>query len=104
MVPVFTSGAIQVQTVLDSFAILIGIVAIFYLIRLNRKLGGKMSTAISFFNLGMVCNVLAISWATFLGHLYILAGVTFDVHHLFMTIGMIFFILSTHKFSQLMVN
>ncbi len=100
MVPV-ASRALSVQGVLDFIAILVGIIAIYSLIRLNQKLGGKLSVAIRFFNLGMAANVLAIFWSTFWGHEYTLAGVTFDVHHLFMTLGMIFFIISTRKLSGL---
>ena len=59
MVPV-ASSVFQVQGILDLVAILLGVVAIYSLIRLNKKLGGKLSAAINFFNLGMAANVLAI--------------------------------------------
>jgi hypothetical protein len=98
------SGVLQVQGVLDLIAILVGVVAIYSLLRLNKKLGGKLSSAIRFFNLGMASNVLAIIWSTFLGHIYTIGGISFDIHHVLMSVGMIFFILSTRKLSGLVVN
>lgn len=93
--------AIGIQDIVDLIAILVGTIAIYYLIRLNRKLGGKLSGAIRFFNLGMAANVLAILWSAFLGHVYIVGGMEIDAHHFLMSIGMIFFILSTRKLSGL---
>ncbi len=92
---------IGVQGVVDFIAIMVGIIAIYSLIRLNEKLGGKLSGAIRFFNLGMAANVLAILWSAFLGHMFIIAGMEVDAHHFLMSIGMIFFILSTRKLSGL---
>ncbi|OGI95372.1 hypothetical protein A2917_02285 [Candidatus Nomurabacteria bacterium RIFCSPLOWO2_01_FULL_42_17] len=103
MVPV-ASGVLQFQTVLDTIAILVGIVAIYSLLRLNKSLGGKLSSAIRFFNLGMAANVVAIIWSTFYGHMYIVAGATLDIHHLLMSVGMIFFVISTRKLSGLVAN
>lgn len=100
MIPI-TSGSVPVQSILDFIAVLAGVVAIYYLFRLNKRLGGKLSGAIRFFNLGVASNVLAIAWSTFLGHLYIVAGISLDIHHLLMSVGMIFFIFSTHKLSEL---
>ncbi|MEK7499396.1 MAG: hypothetical protein AAB649_02205 [Patescibacteria group bacterium] len=97
-------AVLNVQSLLDFIAVLFGVVAIYSLIRLNRKLGGKLSAAIRFFNFGMAANVLAVVWSTFWGHLYMIAGVSFDFHHLLMSVGMIFFILSTNKLSGLVVN
>ncbi|OGI68675.1 hypothetical protein A3A05_03245 [Candidatus Nomurabacteria bacterium RIFCSPLOWO2_01_FULL_41_12] len=98
------SSTLQFQNILDFIAVLAGIIAIYYLIHLNKKLGGKLSAAIRFFNLGMVANVLAIAWSTFWGHLYVVAGASLDIHHLLMSLGMIFFILSIHKLSGLVVG
>lgn len=103
MVPV-TSYVLQFQNVLDFIAILVGVIAIYYLTRLNQKLGGKLSGAIMYFNLGMAANVLAISWSIFWGHIYTIAGAGLDMHHVLMSIGMIFFILSTRKLSGLVKN
>ena len=92
---------IGVQGVVDLIAIVVGTVAIYYLIRLNRKLGGKLSGGIRFFNFGMAANVLAILWSAFIGHIYVIFGTEIDIHHFLMSIGMIFFILSTRKLSGL---
>lgn len=103
MVPVVSSVS-QIQSVLDLAAIIIGVVSIYSLVRLNKKLGGKLSGAIKFFNLGMTANVLAIISSVLWVHEYTLSGVTFDLHHVLMSIGMIFFILSTRKLSGLVQN
>ena len=94
----------SIQSILDLIAVVIGIIAIYSLIRLNKKLGGKLSSAIRFFNLGMAANVLAIIWSTFWGHTYTIAGATFDLHHLLMSLGMILFIISARKLSGLVSN
>lgn len=97
-----TGNAISAQIFFDVIAVLAGIVAIYHLVCLNRKLGGKLSGALKFFNLGVLSNVLSIAWSTFSSHaIYIIGTVTFDIHHVFMSLGMVFFIISTHKFSSL---
>lgn len=97
-----SGGMIPAQTFFDVVAVLAGIVAIYHLVSLNRKLGGKLSGALKFFNLGVLSNVLSITWSTFVGHaIYTLGTVMFDIHHVFMSLGMVFFIVSTHKFSSL---
>ncbi len=103
MIPI-SQNVLQVQGVLDFFAILLGVIAIYSLIRLNKKLGGKLSSAVKFFNLGMTANVLAIVWSTFFGHMYNVTGQTFDIHHFLMTVGMILFIISTRKLSGLVAS
>ncbi len=103
MIPI-ASGALQVQGLLDLVAVFVGVIAIYSLIRLNKKLGGKLSSAVNFFNLGMAANVLAIFWSTFWSHMYTIAGVTFDIHHLLMSVGMILFIISTRKLSGLVTS
>ncbi len=85
-------------------AIVIGFLSMYLLIRLNRQLGGRIQTALWFFVLGVLANVAAILWSLFFEHTYIVANTTFDAHQLLMTIGMIFFILSTRKFSLLIRN
>ncbi len=89
------------QGSLDAFAVAIGLVAIYLLIKLNRKLGGKLSGALRLFNLGMAANVVAITWSSFSGHVYVVGGIPIDIHHFFMTLGMIFFIIATNRFSSL---
>lgn len=97
-------NAFLAQTALDLTVIIIGFIAVYSLIRLNKKLGGKLSSAIRLFNIGMFINISAILWSTFWGHVYTVAGMSFDIHHLLMSVGMIFFIISTHKFSGLVAS
>ena len=93
-----------VQLVIDIAAILIGFFAIYLLVKVNRKLGGKINTALQFFVWGVLSNIAAILWSLFFEHTYVVAGMAFDIHQLLMTLGMIFFILSTHRFSSLIQN
>ena len=85
----------------DIVAICIGLIAIIFVVRLNRKLGGKIKSALWFFLLGVFINMFAMLWTAFFGHVYTLGTVTFDVHDVFMAVGMIFFILSAYRFSLL---
>lgn len=96
------SRTISAQVLFDVVAVLAGIVAIYHLVCLNRKLGGKLSGALKFFNFGVLANVLSIAWSTLWSHtIYTFGAITFDIHHVLMSLGMVFFIISTHKFSSL---
>ena len=75
----------------------IGLFSIFLIFKLNRKIGRKIRIALRFFILGVLANVTAILWTSFWGHTYTIGTVEFDVHNVFMTIGMVFFIISTYK-------
>ena len=85
----------------DVVAVCIGLIAIVLVVRLNQKLGGKIRSALRFFLLGVFTNVFAMLWTAFFGHTYTLGALTFDVHDVFMAIGMIFFIFSAYRFSLL---
>lgn len=82
-------------------AIIIGFCSVYILLRLNQKLGGKIGVALRYFILGVGANIFAVLWSLFFDHLFVIAGLTFNAHQLFMTFGMIFFILSTYRFSLL---
>ena len=90
-----------IELIIDFGAIIIGFGAIYLLIRLNQTLGGKIKSALWFFVLGVLSNVVAILWSLFLDHMYNIGGTMFNIHQFFMTVGMIFFIISTHRFSSL---
>jgi len=98
MAPVSTN---IIELIVGIAATLIGLFAIYLLIKLNRKLGGKIKTALQYFVLGVLANIVAIIWSLFFEHIYVIAGITFNIHQLLMTLGMIFFILSTYRFSSL---
>ncbi len=85
----------------DILSILIGIFAFILAIRLIRKLGGSINQALKFFIAGVVCNAVAIGWSMAFEHGYVLGGMYIDIHQNLMTLGMIFFIISTFRFSKL---
>ena len=94
----------SLQLGIDTLAIIIGIFALIIAVRLINKLGGRINQALRYFIAGIICNAAAIVWSLFFGHVYVIGGAYFDVHQNFMTFGMIFFILSTLKFSKLVEN
>lgn len=107
------------ELLIDIVATILGFVSIVLLIRLNKNLGGKMSTAVRLFAGGIVFMVLAFAWTMFFGHVGIaletssgmsgsmhMEGMAdmsrdIDMHHILMAIGMIFLIFSARKFSSL---
>ena len=90
------------QSSLDGVAIIIGLFAILIVFRLNGRLGGRINIALRYFIAGVLSNIVAIIWSLSFGHDYIWNGFAFDIHQNFMTLGMIFFIISTVQFSKLM--
>ncbi len=101
MTDVMTMGMTTADAVVVVLAIIIGIAAIAVVVGLNRKLGGKIHGALWFFVLGVLSNIVALVWTTFLGHTYTIGGTTFDVHNFFMAVGMCFFAISTYRFLAL---
>ena len=92
------------QLSIDFLAVFIGLFAIVMVIKLNHKLGGRIHRALRYFILGVLSNVLAIVWSLSFGHLYTIGGFSLDMHQNLMTIGMVFFIISTVRFSKLVQN
>ncbi len=95
------AGSNTLQLSVDALAVLIGIFAIALVIKLNRQLGGRINQALRYFILGVLCNVLAILWSLFFGHVLVVGGMNLDMHQNLMTLGMLFFIISTARFSKL---
>lgn len=94
-----SSGGINViQLIMDAVAIGTGLITVFFLLRLNLRIGGKINSALWFFIWGMMANTSAILWSTFFVHVYTFNGLEFDMHHFLMTLGMMFFIVSTSRF------
>jgi len=98
---VMTMSMSNADLIVDVIAIAIGLIAIVGVTRLNRNLGGKMKSALQFFVLGILSNIVAMIWTSFYGHTYTIGMTTFDIHNFFMAVGMLFFILSTWRFSLL---
>lgn len=111
-----------IELIIDIIASIIGFISIGLLVNLNKNLGGKMSGAIRLFIGGIIFMVLAFTWSTFFGHGDFVSAINqikgnslsmdhmataskpLDIHHVFMAIGMIFFIFSAQKFSSLIKN
>lgn len=91
----------SVDIIVDVAAVIIGLAAIYFVLRLNKSLGGKIKSALRFYILGIFANVFAMIWTAFFGHTYTIGAVTFDIHNVFMAIGMVFFTVSTYRFSLL---
>lgn len=89
------------QIAINVGAMVVGLLAVVWVFKLNRTLGGRVSQALRFFIAGILCNVAAIGWSLFFEHAYVIGNMEVDVHQNLMTVGMIFFILSTARFSKL---
>ena len=96
-----TAGFGQVDLIVSSIAIFIGLVSIYLIIKLTKNLGGKIKSALQFFILGVSANILAMIWNILFGHTFTISIITVDAHNILMAIGMIFFIISTYRFSLL---
>lgn len=94
-------GSHYLQFTIDILAAVVGLFAVLMVIRLNRKLGGKISQGLRFFIAGVFCNILAIVWSVFYGHILTFGGTNLDVHQNLMSLGMVLFIISTAKFAKL---
>lgn len=97
-----TGGASNTfQIVINMIAIVVGLLAVVWVFHLNRTLGGRVRQALWFFIAGILCNVVAVGWSLFLEHDFIFRNIAIDIHQNLMTAGMIFFIISTARFSKL---
>lgn len=97
-------GGDAVTLLVESIAVIVGFIAVYLLLRLNTRLGGKINAALRFFILGVLSNVLAIVLSELGYHQYAFGTLTIDIHHVLMAIGMIFFVISTRRFSSLISN
>ena len=98
------AGEGLVDLVVDVATIIIGLASIYIIIRLNRNLGGKIKSALQFFVWGVAINIVAVVYTTFLSHTLTIGGVAIDAHNLLMAFAMVFFILSTYRFSLLVAR
>lgn len=93
-----------IQLGIDIAALFIGIFAVVIILKVNRVLGGRINQALRYFIAGIVCNLLAIVWSLVFVHTYLVGGFHIDIHQNLMSVGLIFFIISTIKFSKLLQN
>jgi hypothetical protein len=96
------STLLSIDGVVVVFAVVVGIIAILLVSNMNRQFGGRIRGALWLFLCGVAVNMLAMLYTLFLGHVFMFPdGVSFDVHNAFMAVGMLFFIISTYRFSLL---
>lgn len=94
----------SMQLGIDIAALFVGALAVATVIRISRRLGGRVKEALRYFTIGITSNIAAIVWSLFFGHSYMVAGFHIDVHQNLMSIGLIFFIISAIKFSKIVQN
>ena len=90
--------------ILDGVGIAVGLITVYLLVGINRRMGGKINSALRLFIAGALVNTIAIVWSSFVGHIATIGGVQFDIHHVLMTVGMVFFSFSAHRFSSLIAG
>jgi len=87
--------------VIDFIGIAIGLIAILTVNNLNKVLAGKLSGALKVFVGGIVCMIFAFVYTVIFTRLKLISAPPVDIHHLLMTFGMLFFIVSAKKFAQM---
>ena len=97
-------GGESIDLIIDVVTIIIGLASIYIIIRLNRNLGGKIKSALQYFVWGVAINIVAVVYTTVLSHTLTIGGISVDAHNLLMAFAMIFFILSTYRFSLLIAR
>lgn len=93
------------QTALDQImsggVVLVILIALVVVWRINKELGGKLKSALSLFVAGVVINLVASFWGSFISHRLPVGNTSFDTHNLFMVLATLFFVLSIRKFALL---
>ena len=89
------------DTGIEILAGVIGIAMLIFIVNLNRRLGGKMRTALWYFALAVMVNILGLVWTACYGDNYMLGSLEVDMHDVIMAVGMIFFSISVYRFSLL---
>lgn len=92
---------IKPELIIDFIGVLVAVVSIIILFELKNKLGERVGAALSFIMIGILFNTAAFVWTIVFIRLSLLPKPAIDVHHLLMTLGMIFFVLAALKFSHL---
>ncbi len=92
---------IKPELIIDFIGVLVAIVSIFMLFELKNKIGGSLGSALTFIMTGVLFNTAALVWTIIFTRLALLPKPAIDVHHLFMTLGMVFFVFAAIKFANL---
>ena len=87
--------------VLDILGVLVGLVSIYIIFHLNKKIKGDVGKALNFFICGISFMMLAFIWTIIFTRLKLVPAPPIDVHHFLMAIGMIFFVMSILQFARL---
>lgn len=88
---------------IDSVGIVVGLFFIYLIILKGRLIGGGVKEALNFTIWGVIFNITALSLTLLTDRLKIIALPVemVDIHHLLMTVGMIFFLVSAKRFTDL---
>ena len=89
-----------ILAVVDIVGIVVGLVSVGMIVNVLKEVGGVMGKALVLFVIGMVFQVLALIWTLVFSRLDI-SEPFFDIHHLLMTTGLIFFVVSSIKLVKL---
>jgi len=89
--------------VIDIIGMLVGIVSILIILNLSKKISGDVGKALNLIAFGITFMLLALLETIIFGRLIILQALkpSVDVHHLFMTVGMVFFVVAAKQFAKL---
>jgi len=86
--------------IVDIIGITVGLYSIYAIQKSKRgALGGKVGSALGLFIWGVLFMIAAFGITILISRLHIISPFPLDVHHLLMTIGMIFFVISARKFT-----
>lgn len=92
---------IDVLLLIDIVGIAVGVIAIVAIVGKRAVLGGRVGQALNLFVFGLAFMILAFTWTLIFVRFALVFPPPFNAHHLFMTLGMIFFVLSAWKLTSL---
>lgn len=90
---------IKPELIIDYFGLLIAVVSIIMLYGIKNTIKGRVGTAINFVLLGILFQATSLIWTIVFMRLGLLPKPPVDLHHLFMTLGMVSFVFAAQKFS-----
>ena len=91
---------IKPELIIDFVGVIVAVVSIVILFDLKNKLGGRVGAGLNLIMIGVGFNTAALVWTIVFTRLGLFPKPAIDVHHLFMTIGMILFVFAAQKFSR----
>jgi len=89
--------------IIDIVGMIVGLVSIFIILNLSKNIGGDVGKALNLIVFGITFMLLALLETIVFGRLSLLQNLkpSVDVHHLFMAVGMIFFVVAAKQFAKL---